>query len=115
MNTFQIFGIGLAAVFVLLVLAAAWRRKIGRPAAVFWLALWASAGLAIAWPELTVMVARALGIARGADLIFYCAILAGFVAVFTFHVRLRRLEENITRLVRHVALSEVRDDDRDTP
>ena len=49
-------------------------------------------------------MAQPLGIARGADLVFYCAILAMFIGFFMVYVRLRRLETTLTKLTRHLAL-----------
>ena len=71
-----------------------------------WILLWAAAAIAIARPRLTVLAARALGIDRGADLIFYLAILATLIGFFLIYVRLRRVEENLTHLVRHLAIQE---------
>jgi small membrane protein len=47
-----------------------------------------------------------LGIGRGADLVFYCGILAMLVGFLLFYIRYRRVEEEITLLVRHIALLE---------
>ena len=106
MNAFQLLGIGLAAAFALLSLLAAARRRMGRLAGLAWSALWMVAALAIARPELTVVAARALGIQRGADLVFYLAILGMFVGFFLVYVRLRRLNEDLTTMVRRLALEE---------
>lgn len=106
MNYFQIIGLGLSAGFALLVLLATLGGRLGRRSGTAWLLLWLAAGTAIARPQLTVVVARALGIDRGADLIFYLAILAMFVGFFFVFVRLRRLDEGLTRVVRHLAIDE---------
>lgn len=106
MNAFQLLGIGLTGAFALLSLLAAARRRMGRLAGLAWSVLWLGAALAIARPELTVVVARALGIQRGADLVFYLAILGMFVGFFLVYVRLRRLNEGLTTVVRRLALEE---------
>lgn len=69
-----------------------------------WIILWIAAAVGIAWPGITVVVANALGIARGADLVFYLAILGMFIAFFLVHLRLRRFEAELTRIVRELAL-----------
>ena len=102
MSTFQILGISLCSGFSLLVVLAIARRRL-RPLPGFgWLLLWVAAGVAIARPQLTVVVAQRLGIQRGADLIFYLAILGMFVGFFLVYVRLRRLDEGMTALVRRL-------------
>ncbi len=107
-NAFQILGITLSAGFSLLVLAAVVRRRLRPLPGASWLALWIAAGVTIARPQLTVVAAQALGIQRGADLIFYLAILGMFVGFFLTYVRLRRLDEGMTTLVRRLAIAEAR-------
>jgi small membrane protein len=84
-----------------------WRRPGSRWASALWLALWAGAALALLHPELTQTTARALGIQRGADLVFYCAVLAMLAGFFAVSLRLRQHERETTLLVRHLALREV--------
>jgi small membrane protein len=106
MTLFQILGVGLTGGFALLSCIGAWRRQVGRVSGAFWTLVWTAAALSIALPETTVTVARALGIARGADLVFYCAILAMMVGFFLIYVRLRRIDRAITVLVQRIALDE---------
>lgn len=63
-----------------------------------------AAGIATAWPEVTSHLARALGIGRGADLVFYCAVVVMMVGFWMVYVRLRRLRREVTLLVRHLAI-----------
>lgn len=106
MSTFQLVGITLTSVFACLSLAARFRGRIGSRSGLAWVILWLSAGAAIAFPESTAMLARFLGISRGADLVFYSAILGMLMGFFAIYVKLRRIERNITTLVREVALSQ---------
>jgi hypothetical protein len=103
-TTFQVVGVALASSFAVVTLLATLRSWIGRRSGIPWVALWVLAGFTIAFPETTVIVARALGIARGADLVFYCAILATLVGFFAVYLRIRQIERNITLLVRRMAL-----------
>jgi hypothetical protein len=73
-------------------------------------AVWLAAGVAILRPEITSRVAKALGIGRGADLVFYCAVLAMMVGVWMVYIRLRRVRREITLLVRHLAVREAQED-----
>ena len=104
MTAFQIIGLTVSAIFALLTVAAMIRHRITRGSALAWLLLWIAAGVAFWEPELTRMVANRLGIQRGADLVFYCAILAMFVGFFLVFAKLRRVEDNLTTLVREIAV-----------
>lgn len=104
--TFQTVGLPVLLVFIVITIGAVSRRAISRPAGAAWVLLWIVSGYAIANPSITVSIAHALGIGRGADLVFYCGILAMLVGFFLFYVRIKRLEREITLLVRHIAISE---------
>lgn len=110
MNAFQWISISAASCFVLLLAAGLATRRLRARTALPWMVLWIAAAVTIARPGITVAVANALGIARGADLVSYVAILSGLVAFFVMYARLRRTEAALTALVRHVALSEARDE-----
>jgi len=111
MTTFQIS----AFVFLGLALAATISFRLRRQAsfrvAFAWSLLWIGAAIAIAWPQITVRVAHFLGIARGADLVFYLAILGMFVGFFAVYVRFRRMESEMTRIVRELALRNPKEPD----
>ncbi len=104
MNTFQMIFVPLCA---LLALRSLLRTKSGRAprlSGLLGIVIWSVAAIAIAQPELTSLVARAVGIDRGADLIFYLAILGGVSVCFYFYQRNRQLENLITELVRREAI-----------
>ena len=67
--------------------------------------LWLAAALAVWRPDVTTKVAQSLGIGRGADLVLYALALAFLAAVFYFYRKFRQLEGEITRLVRHIAVT----------
>jgi hypothetical protein len=104
MTSFQIIATCALAAAECLTLALAIRHRISPRLAFAWSILWIAAGVAIIVPELTVIVAHALGIARGADLVFYLAILGMFAAFFATFVRIRRLDTEITKIVRELAI-----------
>jgi len=86
-----------------------------------WSAVWLAAGVAVLWPRITSKIARGLGIGRGADLVFYCAVIVMMIGFWLVYIRLRRVRREITLLVRHLATLEAeqgtarRDGDRKTP
>jgi hypothetical protein len=58
----------------------------------------------ILWPELTNKIANGLGVGRGADLVYYVCILLFSFALLKLYSRMRRLEQEFTKLVREDAL-----------
>ena len=104
MTLFQILGVCFASLAVIATLSAAARHRMSRGTAMAWTLVWITAIATIAFPQLTVTVAQFLGISRGADLVFYCAILAMIFGFFLTFVRLRRLETSLTKLIRHLAI-----------
>ncbi|MFN2442045.1 MAG: DUF2304 domain-containing protein [Thermoanaerobaculia bacterium] len=104
MTPFQLLAISGLAVVAILTIRAVALKKISRAAGVFWLALWISGAIAIGWPAITVQVASRLGIARGADLVSYLSILAMLIGFFWINLRIRRMESQITAVVRELAL-----------
>ncbi len=104
MTTFQQIGLLLLGLCVLATLMALVRHSIQLRAGLAWLAVWVAAAIAIIDPDITFRLARAVGIGRGADLVFYCAILAMIFGGFMIYLRFKRLEREITVLVRHLAI-----------
>lgn len=104
MIRFQVFGLMVCGVFGVGAVLSVVRGRIGPIVGLAWLALWVIAGIAIARPETTVAAARILGITRGADLVFYLAILGMIMGFFAVYLGLRRIEGEITSLVRTMAL-----------
>jgi len=62
------------------------------------------AAMTIAEPELTQIVARFLGIGRGADVVLYLSVFAFLGISFYLYARCLRLERDITLLTRHLAM-----------
>lgn len=72
----------------------------------FWFAFWLLAIFTIFYPDFTTYWAQILGIGRGADAIFYISILLLFYLIFRTNVMLENLREEISKLVREIALKE---------
>lgn len=108
MNAFQVAGCATILVLFLWTIRGVRSGRLGRGAAAGWCALWLAGFAAIIDPDLTVRMARFLGIGRGTDLVLYVAILGGLAAFLVVHIRMRRLETEITKIVRHIALSQER-------
>jgi hypothetical protein len=104
MNGFQYLVGALLVLLVVITLRAGVRGGIRKRIASFWILVWISAGVATIWPRSTVLVARSLGIGRGADLILYCSVFAMLIGFFYIYVRFRRLDRALTLLVRQLAI-----------
>jgi hypothetical protein len=58
----------------------------------------------ILWPSITNIMAKKLGVGRGADLIFYLSILIFWFVVLKLYARIRKLEQTFTEIIREDAL-----------
>jgi small membrane protein len=70
-----------------------------------WALVWMGTAFVIIFPDTTSFVAHLLGIGRGADLIIYTSLLITFYLLFRIHLTLARLEQEITEIVRAIALT----------
>jgi hypothetical protein len=63
------------------------------------------AAMVLTWkPDYATKIAQAVGIGRGADLIFYCWVVISLVMILNLHFRIRHQTEQITELVRQLSL-----------
>lgn len=104
MTTFQLITLPLLGLLIVVTAVAIARSRVVPRIGVAWIALWLAAAGTIAFPGVLVWLAHILGIGRGADLVLYVFILAGFVAFFVTYLRFRRIEEQLTLIVRHLAI-----------
>lgn len=106
MNTFQY--IALPLVGLLFVRSIYKLFKSGRSFNILLLspAVWLAAAFAIIWPGMTHKIAWVLGIGRGADLILYLLVMSFLISIFYIYNRIRKIESNITEIIRHLAHQE---------
>jgi hypothetical protein len=104
MNLFQTLVLGLFVVLALFTVSAGMRGAVRKRIVTFWLFVWLAGSTAIIWPHSTALIAHALGIGRGADLLLYSSVLVMCVAFFYVYTRFRRLDRQITLLVRRLAI-----------
>jgi hypothetical protein len=107
-NAFQAIFVPFCALLGLRALLRTWSGRVPRVSGALGILVWSAAAIAIAWPDRTSQVAQAVGINRGADLVFYLAILGGVTVCFAFYQRSRQLENLITELVRREAVRDAR-------
>lgn len=111
LTSFQTIALIGTAVILVATLAAAARHSIEWRTGFAWSLLWIAAAVAIARPSVTIALAHFLGIGRGADLVFYCGILGMMCGFWLVYVRMKRLERDITKLVRQIAITERQHDE----
>jgi hypothetical protein len=102
-----------AGIFICLVFAGWGLRRLRRRDRPGWLSLLAiligGVGVVTIFdPQITTVVARTVGIARGADLLSYIVALAFLGSWFYFYQRTRSLSHAVTALVRELALRDPR-------
>jgi len=74
-----------------------------------WFILWLAVLIAFWQPETTTYLANWLGIGRGADLVLYVSVLVIFYLLFKIFVKLNKIDDNITKIVRKDAIKNARD------
>ena len=103
MRLFQLVAIPLIVVMLLLSARNLFHRS-RLIVSMFWVLLWLATLVAVANPDRTTGLARALGLWRGADLLVYSAVLAFIVGFYVVSLKLRQLSREVTVLTRELAL-----------
>ncbi len=75
---------------------------------IFWSLLFILAIIAVIKPDLTTRLAKSAGIGRGVDAVVYSSIVLLFYLVFRIHIFLEDIKNDITSLVRKMALKELK-------
>lgn len=74
---------------------------------IFWSGLFGFAIIAVLFPRLTSEFARAAGIGRGVDAVIYSSLVLLFYLIFRLHIFLEDIKEEITTIVRKLAMQEL--------
>lgn len=109
MNLFQIIALLVLGLLLVITVAVTVRERARKREGFAWVIVWLAAGVAIAWPDITTKIAHLLGIRRGADLVFYCAVVVMLVGFLMVYVRFRRMQRELTLIVRHLAIRDATD------
>jgi len=86
------------------------KNKISLLSFLVWFMLWLAVLIVFWLPDMTSYLAAWLGIGRGADLVVYISILVIFYMIFKIFVRLNKIEEGITKVVRDDAIKNVKEE-----
>lgn len=108
MNVFQIVGVSTAVLMACVTALQLARHREQTRMRLLLTLIWLAAAGAILRPDLSMRLANAVGIGRGADLLLYVAILASLIVWFTVYLRLVSHEKQLTEVVRHLAIAEAR-------
>lgn len=71
----------------------------------FWTLVWGGVAVAIFVPTLLSKISQSVGITRGLDLIVPLALIVVFYMVFRSYIKIEQLEQDLTKMTRHVALT----------
>jgi len=84
------------------------RREINSKEAFLWGMLWFSVFFFVLYPKFADSVASKIGLktAMGIDLVVYIAVTLAFYLIFRISVHMERVERDITKITRHIALKE---------
>jgi small membrane protein len=73
---------------------------------ILWTIFWFIVAFLVFFPEVTSYAANWVGVGRGVDLVIYMAILILFYLMFRALSKLDKVEKDVTRVVRTVALKD---------
>lgn len=104
MNRFQLLSVVIFGLLILWTVRTSLRGQMRKRIGAFWMLVWFSSGTTILFPGTTVLFARALGIGRGADLVLYVSVVVSMAGFFYVYTRFRRLDQQLTLLVRALAI-----------
>ncbi len=100
----------LASVFIIFVLNRVVKKyhekRLPKSEVLVWFVFWLLLTLAIWWPKGTDILAQALGVTRGADLIMAASIAAIFYLLFKVFAQLYQLQREVTLLTRKLSHKE---------
>jgi hypothetical protein len=104
MNALQTLIVLLFVTLAVLTLSAGLRGTVPKKVVTAGLLLWTFGAIATVWPHTVGDLAHALGVGRGADLLLYMTTLSLAVVCFYMYARFRRVERQLTMLVRRLAM-----------
>jgi small membrane protein len=77
--------------------------------------VWVAAIITAINPEAAKWLANSVGIGRGVDLLIYISILALFYLVFRIYMRLESMDQTLSKMVTHIAVSKPKKPGKEAP
>ena len=103
----QIIALIIIAFFLARLLWQKQKKQIGANEFIFWLIFWLlSAGAIITLKWIDKLVASLGFSGSGIDILIYAAVIILFYFVFKLRLRFEKMEKDITKIVRHIALKD---------
>ena len=102
----QVLGIIVVSLIMILVFRMYFKRKIILADFIVWEFFWALVGILVLAPALMTDIAKIFGVGRGVDAIIYFALFLLFYLIFKLSVRVEKLDQDITKVVKEIALKE---------
>jgi len=87
------------------------KEEITTAESIIWVLLWLAVGTAVIIPKTTDQIGQFVGVSRGVDLLVYLSIIVMFFIIFKVIVKLEKIERNVTKVVRHLSLKDIDEDD----
>ena len=75
---------------------------------IFWGLIWIALAIIVIFPEIVIALANAIGIERPKDLPIYVSIIILFVLILKIGIKIEKVEQEITNLVKNLALKKSR-------
>ena len=97
-------------IFVVFVLSRVFlrfkKKEISIYETVVWFLFWIAVIAATLLPKTTDIIARYVGVSRGADLLVYISVIVLFFIVFKLIVKIEKIGRDVTKIVRKMAIDE---------
>ncbi len=71
-----------------------------------WSIIWSAIVFVVINPNIANFIANLVGVGRGADLVIYISIITIFYLLFRIIVKIERIERDITKIIRKIALDD---------
>lgn len=110
MTLFQIVLFVFFAFIILRVILKYARKDLTLRECLLWTGFWVISAILVGFIRQTDWLARQFGIERGADLFIALSIVVGYYVMFKIFVHIERLDRDITKIVRKIALDEAQKD-----
>ncbi len=82
------------------------KKELTKREFIWWFIFWIIVGIVTISPKLADLVAKYLGVESGSNLAVYISILVLFYLIFRMMVKIDKLDRDITKIVRNVAINE---------
>lgn len=83
-------------------------EHVGKGPLVFWLIIWMGVLTVVYWPNLIDRLASPFGVGRGIDVLVYFGLVLLFYLVYRIYIHLENLERQLTKVVRHLAMKDLK-------